>query len=108
MTPPSSGFAVGWDYIIGWLTVLPFELTAAGITIRFCREDLSIGIRVAGFLLLLTIIQIFDIRKYGQVKFVLSTIKVLGYVGFIIMGVIFDCGGRGRKDILGQVRKSAS
>jgi amino acid transporter len=26
---PSWGFACGWEYGIGWLTVLPFEISAA-------------------------------------------------------------------------------
>jgi hypothetical protein len=41
-----SGFAVGWDYAIGWLTVLPFELTAAGITIKFWNANINIGVRM--------------------------------------------------------------
>jgi amino acid transporter len=61
-----SGFAVGWDYAISWLTVLPFELTAAGITITFWRPDLNIGIWVSVFLVVLTIIQIFGVRGYGE------------------------------------------
>lgn len=61
-----SGFAVGWDYAIGWLTVLPFELTAAGITIRFWRDDLNVGIWIAVFLFLLCVIQIFGVRGYGE------------------------------------------
>jgi amino acid permease len=35
---------VGWDYAIGWLTVLPFELTAAGITIQFWNGNINIGV----------------------------------------------------------------
>lgn len=35
---PSLGFAVGWNYAISWLTVLPFELIAASITIEFWRD----------------------------------------------------------------------
>ncbi|TVY42381.1 Cationic amino acid transporter [Lachnellula occidentalis] len=91
---PAYGFAVGWDYAIGWLTVLPFELTAAGITIRFWREDLNIGIWIGVFL-------IFGIRGYGEVEFVLSTIKVLGCVGFVILGVVIDCGGTGPQGYIG-------
>jgi amino acid transporter len=64
--PYGSGFAVGWDYAIGWLTVLPFELTAAGITIRFWREDINIGVWIAVFLFLLCVIQIFGVRGYGE------------------------------------------
>lgn len=60
------GFAVGWDYAISWLVILPFELTAAGITIRFWREDLNVGIWIAVFLVVLSAIQIFGVRGYGE------------------------------------------
>jgi amino acid transporter len=35
------------------------------------------------------------------VEFVLSTIKVLGCIGFIILGVVIDCGGTGNQGYLG-------
>jgi amino acid permease len=35
------------------------------------------------------------------VEFVLSAIKVAGLVGFIILGVIIDCGGVGSQGYLG-------
>lgn len=98
---PSLGFAVGWDYAIGWLTVLPFELTAAGITIRFWREDINIGVWIAVFLFLLCVIQIFGVRGYGEVEFILSTIKIMGCAGFIILAIIIDCGGVGNQGYLG-------
>lgn len=59
------GFAMGWDYAIGWLTVLPFEITAAGITISFWHEY-NIGIWIATFLSLLVIVQVFGVRGYGE------------------------------------------
>jgi amino acid permease len=48
--------------------VLPFELTAAGITIKFWRDDLNIGIWIAMFLVLLILIQFWGIRGYGEGK----------------------------------------
>jgi len=98
---PSLGFAVGWDYAIGWLTILPFELTAAGITIQFWRTDINIGVWITVFLVFLAVIQIFGVRGYGEVEFVLSIIKCLGVVGFIILGIIIDCGGTGSQGYLG-------
>lgn len=98
---PSVGFAVGWDYAIGWLTILPFELTAAGITIRFWRTDINIGVWITVFLVVLSIIQIFGVRGYGEVEFILSVIKVTGVIGFIILGIIIDCGGTGPQGYLG-------
>ena len=57
---------MGWDYAIGWLTVLPFEITAAGITISYWRDDINIGVWIAVFLFLLCTIQIFGVRGYGE------------------------------------------
>ncbi|EMC96424.1 hypothetical protein BAUCODRAFT_69625 [Baudoinia panamericana UAMH 10762] len=92
---PAWGFACGWDYAIQWLTILPFEITAAGLTIAFWPRgaEVNIGVWVAVFLVALSVIQIFGIRGYGEVEFVLSTIKVLACTGFIILGIIINCGG---------------
>ncbi|MCJ1458824.1 hypothetical protein MMC28_009198 [Mycoblastus sanguinarius] len=87
------GFAMGWDYALGWLTVLPFEITAAGITISFWRDDINIGVWIAVFLFLLVVVQFFGVRGYGEVEFVLGTIKVVAVIGFIIFGIVVDCGG---------------
>ncbi|KAK1071333.1 hypothetical protein LTR74_003463 [Friedmanniomyces endolithicus] len=91
----SWGFACGWDYAISWLTVLPFEITAAGITISFwpTGANVNIGVWITVFLVALSAIQIFGVRGYGEVEFVLSVIKILACTGFIILGIIIDCGG---------------
>ena len=104
---------MGWDYAIGWLTVLPFEITAAGITISFWKE-INIGVWIAVFLFLLCVVQIFGVKGYGEgwysrfpqfvgplivtscvstVEFVLGAIKVTAVIGFIIFAVVVDCGG---------------
>ena len=111
---PSWGFAIGWDYTIQWLTILPFEITAAGVTIEFWRDDINIGVWIAVFLVVLCIIQIFGVKGYGESKaffpsaaslwmcilanqdtaeFILSMIKIVACTGFIILGIIIDCGG---------------
>ncbi|MCJ1482178.1 hypothetical protein MMC06_002341 [Schaereria dolodes] len=92
---PAWGFAMGWDYAIGWLTVLPFELTAAGLTIAYWPEGakINIGVWITIFLVALVVIQFFGVRGYGEVEFVLSLIKIVGCIGFIIFGVVVDCGG---------------
>ncbi|KAL2452060.1 putative amino-acid permease P7G5.06 [Exophiala dermatitidis] len=90
---PALGFAVGWDYAIGWLTVLPFELTAASITIQFWRTDIHVSVWITVFLVFLCIVQVFGVRGYGEVEFVLAMIKIIACVGFIIFGIVVDCGG---------------
>lgn len=72
---------------------MPFEVTTAGITISYWRDDLNIGIWIATFLAALTIIQFFGVRGYGETEFVLAIIKIIACSGFIIFGVVVDCGG---------------
>ncbi|PSR90377.1 amino acid permease/ SLC12A domain-containing protein [Coniella lustricola] len=98
---PAWGFAMGWDYALAWLTVLPFELVAASITISFWRDDLNMGIWVTIFLVVLSVIQIFGIRGYGEVEFVLSMVKIVACAGFIILGIIINCGGVGNQGYIG-------
>ncbi|KAI0603291.1 amino acid permease [Biscogniauxia sp. FL1348] len=98
---PSWGFAMGWDYAIAWLTVLPFELIAASITIQFWRTDISVAVWVTVFLVVLCIIQIFGVRGYGEVEFILSMIKIAACTGFIILGIVINCGGVGDQGYLG-------
>ena len=72
---------MGWDYAISWLTVLPFELIAAAITIEYWRDDLNPSVWIAPFLVILIVIQIFGVRGYGEVEFVLSVIKIMACIG---------------------------
>ncbi|KAL8649421.1 MAG: hypothetical protein Q9226_005586 [Calogaya cf. arnoldii] len=90
---PAWGFAMGWEYALSWLVILPFEITAAGITIEYWRDDLNIGIWVAVFLTLLVLVQFFAVRGYGEVEFVLGIVKIIAVIGFIFLGVIINCGG---------------
>ena len=48
---------------------------------------------IAVFLTILSVIQIFGVRGYGEVEFVLSMIKIAACTGFIIFGIIVNCGG---------------
>ncbi|KAL8782389.1 MAG: hypothetical protein Q9213_005430 [Squamulea squamosa] len=90
---PAWGFAMGWEYALSWLVILPFEITAAGITIEFWRDDINIGVWIAVFLTLLVLVQFFAVRGYGEVEFVLGIMKIIAVIGFIFLGVIIDCGG---------------
>jgi amino acid transporter len=56
---------MGWQYAIGWLITLPFEITAAGITIDYWHHY-NIGIWIAVFLTTLIIVQFFGVRGYGE------------------------------------------
>ncbi|KAM3421764.1 putative amino-acid permease P7G5.06 [Cercospora zeina] len=92
---PSWGFACAWQYAISWLTVLPFEISAACNIIHYWpgSEGINNSAWIVPLLVALVAIQCFGVRGYGEVEFVLSIIKILACTGFIILGIIINCGG---------------
>jgi amino acid transporter len=92
---PSFGFACGWEYAISWLTVLPYEISAAVNIIHYWPGSLGINSAawIVPLLVALVIIQFFGVRGYAEVEYALSLMKIIACVGFMILGVIIDVGG---------------
>lgn len=92
---PSWGFAVGWDYAINWLTVLPFEISAACNIIHYWpgSEGINNSAWIVPLLLALVVIQFFGVKGYAEVEFALSLLKIIACIGFMIFGIIVNVGG---------------
>ncbi|CDU23955.1 probable GAP1-amino acid transport protein [Sporisorium scitamineum] len=92
---PAVGFAMAYNYWLQWLIVLPLELVAASIVITFWdpHEVVPRGVWIALFLIIITVINLFGVRGYGEFEFFGSLIKVLAVIGFIIAGVVINVGG---------------
>lgn len=77
-----------------WLVVLPLEIVSATITIEFWNNGaINNDAFVAIFLFLIIGINLFGVKGYGEAEFVFSILKVIAVVGFIILGIILNCGG---------------
>ena len=63
---PSWGFACGWQYAISWLTVLPFEISAA------C--NINNAAWITPLLVALIAIQFFGVKGYGEVSALLCSL----------------------------------
>ncbi|KAJ5356518.1 Amino acid/polyamine transporter I [Penicillium concentricum] len=90
---PAWGFAMGWNYALQWLIVLPLEIVAASITVGYWNSDISNAAWVTIFWVLIVSINMFGVRGYGEAEFVFSIIKVVAVIGFIILGIVLNCGG---------------
>jgi len=84
---------MGWNYAMQWMTVFPFELTAAGLTVQFWNSNISTAVFITIFWLAVVVVNLIGVRGYGEVEFVLSIIKVTAVIGFIILGIVIDVGG---------------
>ncbi|TKA28452.1 hypothetical protein B0A50_03919 [Salinomyces thailandicus] len=92
---PSWGFAMGWNYVFQWAIVLPLEINVAGLTIGYWDPDRSIDIAVwiTIFLVIIVFINIFGVLGYAEEEFWVSLLKLFTIVIFMIIGLIFVCGG---------------
>ncbi|KAA8642112.1 amino acid permease GAP1 [Aspergillus tanneri] len=90
---PAWGFAMGWNYALQWLVVLPLEIVAASITVDYWKPGVSNAAWVAIFWVVIVSINLFGVKGYGEAEFVFSLIKVVAVIGFIILGIILNCGG---------------
>lgn len=103
----SWGFAMGWNYALQWLVVLPLELVAASITISYWKTDGTAAATVnpdawvALFYCLILFINVFGVRGYGEAEFIFGFIKVTAVIGFIILGIVINCGGAPKGGYIG-------
>jgi amino acid transporter len=104
---PAWGFAMGWNYALQWLVVFPLELVAASLTIGFWSSDGTAAATVnpdawvALFYVMIALINLFGVKGYGEAEFVFSIIKVIAVVGFIILGIVINCGGGPNEGYIG-------
>ncbi len=98
---PAWGFAMGWNYAMQWLVVLPLEVVAAAITVNYWNSNISPAAWVAIFLTIIISINLFGVRGYGEAEFVFSIIKVIAVIGFIVLGIILDIGGGSSGEYIG-------
>lgn len=90
---PSFGFAIGWNYFMQFFVLLPLELVAASISIKYWNDTLNPDIFVAVFWVTVFAITMMGVKWYGEAEFVFCLIKVITVIGFIILGVVLICGG---------------
>lgn len=90
---PSVGFAVAWNYFFQFLVLLPLELVAGSITMKYWNRAINPDIWVLIFYLAVISINFFGVRAYGEAEFIFSTCKVLAVIGFILVSIVLAAGG---------------
>jgi amino acid transporter len=90
---PAWGFAMGWNYAMQWLIVLPLEIVAASLTLQYWKLTISPLLFVAVFWAVTAFINFFGVRGYAEAEFFYGAIKVTAVILFIILGIIINLGG---------------
>ncbi|KAH3684628.1 hypothetical protein WICPIJ_004384 [Wickerhamomyces pijperi] len=90
---PSFGFAIGWNYAIFWMVVLPAEIIAASLTLQFWNDTINPVAWVTIFYVFVMSINLFGVRGYGEAEYIFTMIKMVAIIGFLILGIVLVCGG---------------
>lgn len=105
---PTWACGVGWTYWMTWVSYVPSEMIAAGIIMNNFVPEISILVWAVLFGLLVTIVNLFHVDKFGESEFWLAIIKIIALIAFtivaflIVIGVIGDQGYIGTTVFLGS------
>lgn len=84
---PALGFAMGWNYYLIYAVAIPTEVLACSHILQYWVPNCPIWILLTLNLAFMIGINMFGVRWFGEVEFVLSMIKVLVICVFIVTGI---------------------
>ncbi len=92
---------VGWAYWLNWIAYVPSEMIAAGIIMNKFVPGVSQLWWAVLFGLIVTVINLFHVDKFGESEFWLAIIKVVALVAFSVVSILICLGIIGDQGILG-------
>jgi AAT family amino acid transporter len=97
---PLAGFLVRFAYWAGVVFAIGTEITAVAVYMRFWFPSVAGWVWIAGFTLILVLVNAFQVQLFGAVEYGFSALKVSAIIGFLILGawVVFAAYGNGSGD----------
>ncbi|KAI9809034.1 MAG: hypothetical protein M1825_002323 [Sarcosagium campestre] len=96
---PALGFAMGWQYWLAWVAVFGAESSAFVLLINYwdTRENMT-PLWISVFLVINLLIHFCPVRIFGEVEFVVSAMKIVSVIAFIIVvwAIMGGAGPKGR------------
>ena len=92
---------VGWSYWVTWVSYVPSEMIAAGIIMNSFLPEVGTIWWAVFFGLIVTVINLFRVDKFGESEFWLSLCKILALVAFSIVALLICLGLIGEEGFIG-------
>ncbi|BBP82085.1 MULTISPECIES: amino acid permease [Pseudomonas] len=90
-----AGFLSGWNYWVLYVLVGMAELTAVGKYVQFWWPEVPTWATAAAFFVLINLINLANVRAFGETEFWFALIKVVAIIGMIILGLYLLVSGTG-------------
>ncbi|KAL0948255.1 hypothetical protein HGRIS_010851 [Hohenbuehelia grisea] len=98
---PALGFCAGVNFFVFEASLVPFEITAFNLVLRFWTDAIPVPAVITFVLVCYIALNIFAVRWYGESEFWLSLGKVVLAVGLIAFTFITMVGGNPLHDVYG-------
>jgi amino acid transporter, AAT family len=82
------GFLAGWNYWFNYIAVSMAELSVVGVYINYWMPDVPTWVSALFFLVAITLVNIVNVKSYGEFEFWFAIIKVAAIIGLIVLGVL--------------------
>ncbi|CAI1876093.1 amino acid permease [Serratia fonticola] len=90
-----AGFLSGWNYWAMFILVGMAELTAVGIYIQYWWPEIPTWASAAVFFVVINLVNLVNVRLYGETEFWFAIIKVAAILGMIVFGAYLLASGNG-------------
>lgn len=90
---PSWGFAMGWNYVMNFVFVVPFEIIVMVMCARYWNPTISVLYLVPIFIFGLVVIYSFGARWFAEAENVFGILKILVIAIFVVTAVCILTGG---------------
>ncbi|KAI0802683.1 amino acid permease/ SLC12A domain-containing protein [Xylaria sp. FL0064] len=81
---PAWGFAMGWNYVVNMVFIIPFEIIVMVMCARFWNPDISAFYLIPAFILGLTVIYFFGATWYAEAENVFGILKITVIAIFVV------------------------
>ena len=71
------------SYAMQWIAVLPLEIIAGALTVRYWNTSIPPSVFISIFLAVIVAINLAGIRGYGEAEFLFAIVKVVAVIGFM-------------------------
>lgn len=85
---PFAGFFSGWNYWFNYILVSMAELAVVGTYVNFWLPGVPTWVTAAIFLVSITLVNLVDVKAYGEIEFWLAIVKVVAVVAMIVFGIV--------------------
>ncbi|EZQ19731.1 aromatic amino acid transporter [Halopseudomonas bauzanensis] len=92
---PFAGFLSGWNYWVLYVLVGMAELTAVGKYVQYWYPDIPTWATALAFFALINLINLSNVKAFGEAEFWFAIIKVGAILGMIALGLYLLVSGAG-------------